>query len=104
MQMDEKIAVSTSASPSAQEVGTTGEIIFANARPGKLHRELNGPQVQLFAIGTAIGTGVFVSMGSYLPIGGPAGLFLGFLAWSAFALGINQCYGKYRIASGDLSS
>lgn len=58
-----------------------------------LQRKLDGKQVQLFAIGAAIGTGVFVSMGSYLPTGGPAGLFLGFLAWAIVAYGVNDCYG-----------
>jgi yeast amino acid transporter len=60
----------------------------------QLHRELKASQVQLYAIGAAIGTGVFVSMGSYLPNGGPAGLFLGFAIWSFVAYAVNECYAE----------
>lgn len=72
------------------EIGETSNISTGSAH---LKRELTGKQVQLYAIGAAIGTGVFVSMGSYLPTGGPAGLLLGFMVWSLVAYGVNECYG-----------
>ena len=32
-------------------------------------------------------------MGSALPKGGPAGLFLGFVIWSVVMLAVNECFG-----------
>lgn len=72
----------------------TGETLSVNAGSGHLHRRLNARQVQLYAIGAAIGTGVFVSMGSYLPTGGPAGLLLAFLIWAFVGYAINETYGE----------
>ncbi|KAK5113235.1 hypothetical protein LTR62_003571 [Meristemomyces frigidus] len=71
-----------------------GDSVSIKAGSAHLHRRLNASQVQLYAIGTAIGTGVFVSMGSYLPNGGPAGLFLGFVSWSVVLYGVNECYAE----------
>ena len=95
--MAEKSDIVTKISPSFSDdkVVEVGEgAVVVDSRPPHLKRELEGKQVQLFAIGAAIGTGVFVSMGSYLPTGGPAGLFLGFLAWAIVVYGVNECYGK----------
>ena len=33
-------------------------------------------------------------MGSALPKGGPAGLFLGFVAYGTIVLSVNQCFGE----------
>lgn len=33
-------------------------------------------------------------MGAVLPKGGPAGLFLGFVAYATIILAVNQCFGK----------
>jgi amino acid permease len=38
-------------------------------------------------------TALFVQMGSTLPKGGPAGLFLGFIIWSVVMLAMNECFG-----------
>lgn len=92
---DEKTAVQQVASDSNVDVG---ESISISAGSSHLKRELSGKQVQLYAIGAAIGTGVFVSMGSYLPTGGPAGLFLGFLVWSFVSYAVSECYGKRALA------
>lgn len=70
-----------------------GEVITKSPGSGHLQRKLNAKQVQLYGIGTAIGTSVFVAMGSYLPTGGPAGLLLAFTIWSAVAYCINETYG-----------
>lgn len=59
-----------------------------------LHRKLTGTQVQLFAIGGAIGTSLFVQMGSVLPKSGPAGLFIGFALWSTVIWAVNECFAE----------
>ncbi|KAI7154687.1 amino acid permease, partial [Hortaea werneckii] len=73
------------------EVGSTAAI---DAGSGHLQRKLNAKQVQLYGIGTAIGTSVFVAMGSYLPTGGPAGLLMAFCIWSCVAFCINETYAE----------
>jgi len=37
-------------------------------------------------------------MGSALPKGGPAGLFLGFMIWSVVMLAVNECFGMSNIS------
>ncbi|OOF98431.1 hypothetical protein ASPCADRAFT_164989 [Aspergillus carbonarius ITEM 5010] len=59
-----------------------------------LHRKLRGKEVQLFAVGGAIGTSLFVQMGAVLPKAGPAGLFLGFVAYGTIILAVNQCFAE----------
>ncbi|KAL1305001.1 hypothetical protein AAFC00_003904 [Neodothiora populina] len=71
-----------------------GESDLITAGSAHLQRKLGGKQVQLFAIGASIGTVVFVSMGSQLPISGPAGLFLAFAIWSMVAYGVNECFAE----------
>lgn len=58
-----------------------------------LQRKLGSKEVQLFAIGGAIGTSLYVQMGAALPKGGPAGLFIGFVIWGMVMLCINECFG-----------
>lgn len=89
-----------------------GEVVSTNAQ--QLHRKLRGRQVQLFAVGGAIGTckwiyrilvlarrlkltgiiALFVQMGAALPKGGPAGLFIGFVAYGTIMVAVNQCFGN----------
>jgi hypothetical protein len=38
-------------------------------------------------------TALFVQMGAVLPKGGPAGLFIGFLAYGSIILAVNECFG-----------
>ncbi|KAI5197575.1 amino acid permease [Aureobasidium subglaciale] len=68
-----------------------------------LHRSLRGKEVQLFAIGGAIGTckqfqreidPLRYEMGSALPKGGPAGLFIAFLIWSGVMWAVNECFAE----------
>lgn len=80
-----------------------------------LHRKLRGSEVQLFAIGGAIGTckstrtsfcittaarkadnleALYVQMGSALPKGGPAGLFIAFFIWGAVMWAVNECFAE----------
>ncbi|KAE8350313.1 amino acid permease/ SLC12A domain-containing protein [Aspergillus coremiiformis] len=59
-----------------------------------LQRKLGVKEVQLFALSAAIGTSIFVSIGTALPRAGPAGLLIGFAIWGACALCVNECYGE----------
>ncbi|QDS71934.1 hypothetical protein FKW77_000716 [Venturia effusa] len=68
--------------------------IIETAGSDNLHRKLTGTQVQLFAIGGAIGTSLFVQMGSVLPKSGPAGLFIGFALWSTVIWAVNECFAE----------
>ncbi|KAF7557108.1 hypothetical protein G7Z17_g920 [Cylindrodendrum hubeiense] len=72
-------------------VGTTVDI---TAGSQALHRKLRGKEVQLFAIGGAIGTSLYVQMGSALPKGGPAGLFIAFLIWGFIMWAVNECFAE----------
>ncbi|KAH8803586.1 general amino acid permease [Xylogone sp. PMI_703] len=69
-----------------------GELITAGSE--HLHRALGGKELQLFAVGGAIGTSLFVQMGASLPKGGPAGLFLGFVVYGTIMLAVNQCFAE----------
>lgn len=88
---DGKTGSATLTDTSDPEVGST-RIIGTGSH--ELHRKLNSKQVQLFAIGGAIGTSLYVQMGSALPKGGPAGLFLGFLVWGCVMMCVNECFGE----------
>ena len=90
----EETKTTVTSSPTASNV-EEGDSFYVNVGSAHLKRELNASQVQLYAVGAAIGTGVFVAMGSSLPTGGPAGLFLGFAVWSIVAYGVNECYGMF---------
>ncbi|OJD16424.1 hypothetical protein AJ78_03411 [Emergomyces pasteurianus Ep9510] len=69
-----------------------GELISAGSQ--HLHRKIGGKELQLFAVGGAIGTSLFVQMGATLPKGGPAGLFLGFLVYGTIIFSTNQCFAE----------
>ncbi|KIW37820.1 uncharacterized protein PV06_09805 [Exophiala oligosperma] len=71
-----------------------GEAELKSSPDAHLQRKLGGKEVQLFAIGGAIGTSVFVTMGSYLPHGGPAGLFLGYTLWCMNVWCVNECFAE----------
>lgn len=68
-----------------------GESSTIAARSANLHRLLKVSQVQLYGIGAAIGSDVFVSTGSYLPNGGLEGLFRGSQSWCTVGHAVNQC-------------
>ncbi|KAI0160448.1 putative general amino acid permease [Xylariaceae sp. FL1272] len=81
-------ATSTGGSDSDVGVG----VVDVTSGSQSLHRKLRGKEVQLFAIGGAIGT--YVQMGSALPKGGPAGLFIAFLIWGAVMWAVNECFAE----------
>lgn len=91
------------------ENGDAETLISAGSQ--HLHRKLRGKEVQLFAIGGAIGTcnfpsicswktlinahiALFMQMAYSLPNGGPAGLFLGFAVYGTVMVAVNECFGK----------
>lgn len=94
---DEKISIDAKGPATQVNAGPDVEIgdsesISRNSH--HLHRKLGSKEVQLFAIGGAIGTSLFVQMGSALPKGGPAGLFIGFVIWGAVMLCVNECFAE----------
>lgn len=81
--------------PLATDVDSDKNVeVLETAGSDNLHRKLTGTQVQLFAIGGAIGTSLFVQMGSVLPKSGPAGLFIGFALWSTVIWAVNECFAE----------
>ncbi|OJJ56712.1 hypothetical protein ASPSYDRAFT_1152454 [Aspergillus sydowii CBS 593.65] len=74
------------------EAALPGELISAGSQ--HLHRKLGGKEIQLLAVGGAIGTSLFVQMGAALPKGGPASLFLGFVIYGTIILSVNQCFAE----------
>lgn len=55
-----------------------------------LHRRMTNRQIQLLAIGGAIGTALFVSIGNGLAAGGPGSLFITFTLWSFVVGAVNN--------------
>lgn len=62
-----------------------------------LHRRIGNRQVQLFAIGGSIGTGLFVSIGSTLYKSGPIGLLLAFILQPCIVGFVNNCTAEMGI-------
>ncbi|RDW63187.1 uncharacterized protein DSM5745_10298 [Aspergillus mulundensis] len=80
-----------------REQGSTHSIgsTYVHGRDSqRLQRKLGAKEVQLFALSAAIGTSIFVTIGTALPKAGPAGLFIGFLIWGVCVLCVNECYGR----------
>ncbi|CAK7232018.1 hypothetical protein SCUCBS95973_008120 [Sporothrix curviconia] len=84
----------TAASPEPSSDVDEGSAITITAGSQSLRRNLRGREVQMFAIGGAIGTSLYVQMGSALPKGGPAGLFIAFLLWGSVMWAVNECFAE----------
>ncbi|EPE10853.1 general amino acid permease [Ophiostoma piceae UAMH 11346] len=80
--------------PAAGSDVSEGVVSDIQAGSQHLHRKLRSKEVQLFAIGGAIGTSLYVQMGSALPKGGPAGLFIAFLIWGLVMWAVNECFAE----------
>ncbi|OKL62475.1 hypothetical protein UA08_02556 [Talaromyces atroroseus] len=79
------------------EEGMTSELLSAGSE--NLHRTLGGKEIQMLAVGGAIGTCELYQilregMGASLTKGGPAGLFLGFVFYSSVIWSVNQCFAE----------
>ncbi|KAL0954516.1 hypothetical protein HGRIS_003483 [Hohenbuehelia grisea] len=57
----------------------------------RTHRTLQNRHIQLIGMGGAIGTALFVQIGSALTKGGPGSLFLAFTLWCSVILSVNAC-------------
>ncbi|OXM75749.1 amino acid transporter [Cryptococcus neoformans Bt63] len=55
------------------------------------HRGLRMRHVQLLSISGAVGSGLFVSIGSPLTAAGPLGLLIGIIIWSTVIFGASNC-------------
>ena len=55
-----------------------------------LHRKLGNRQIQLLAIGGAVGTALFVSIGNGLAAGGPGSLFVAYFLWCFVVAAVNN--------------
>ena len=65
------------------------------ARLGQTRRGLAPRHVQLMAICSAIGTGLFVGIGGVLSKSGPASVFIGYLIWAfVYTWPLNLCVGE----------
>lgn len=62
-----------------------------------LHRRLGNRQIQLLAIGGSIGTGLFLTIGTALAKGGPAGLLLGFIVYGIFVALTNNAMAEMAV-------
>lgn len=71
--------------------------VFSGPQPGTvsdnddgLQRHLGNRQVQLLAIGGAVGTALFISIGNGLAAGGPGSLFIAFFLWGFVVASVNN--------------
>lgn len=62
---------------------------------GEVHRKLEGRHVQLISIGGAIGTGLFVTIGTGLIRGGPLGIFLAYTFWTFIVMLLTSAVGEF---------
>ncbi|KAI9163815.1 amino acid transporter [Paramyrothecium foliicola] len=62
-----------------------------------LHRRLNNRQIQLIAIGGAVGTGIFVSIGQGLAAGGPGSLLISFILLSCVLALVNNSLAEMTV-------
>lgn len=75
-------------SPAASEIGKTypmatagGDASSIKQKYGTTKRGLSGRHVQLISIGGAVGTGLFVAIGSHLRTAGPLSVLLAFIIY-----------------------
>lgn len=74
-----------------------GEVLDVGADTDGLHRGLTNRKVQLVAIGSSIGTALFLSIGDTLYEAGPGNLFLAFLIYCCFLALINNCMAEMTV-------
>ncbi|KAK8041411.1 hypothetical protein PG994_014418 [Apiospora phragmitis] len=84
----DSVTTKHSANLSPGDGSDIAEVVAVDLTAGSqaLHRKLRAKEVQLFAIGGAIGTSLYVQMGSALPKGGPASLLIAFMIWGGLML------------------
>lgn len=62
---------------------------------GGVHRKLEGRHVQLISIGGAIGTRLFVTIGTGLIRGGPLGILLAYTFWTFIVMLVTSAVGEF---------
>ncbi|KAI1385380.1 amino acid permease/ SLC12A domain-containing protein [Hypoxylon trugodes] len=71
--------------------GDMRETLVEVSTQNQLLRHLGNRQIQLIAVGGSIGTGLFVSIGTGLAKGGPAGLLIGYTIYAIMVALVNNC-------------
>jgi amino acid transporter len=85
-------------SPLAQCASADNDMVgVVNDNADQLHRRLNNRQVQLVAVGGAIGTALFISIGGALARGGPLSLLLAYTFYSICMGMVNNCVAEMTI-------
>ncbi|CAK7201532.1 hypothetical protein SEUCBS139899_004238 [Sporothrix eucalyptigena] len=96
------VAMDRSVSVADDVEGHTSMVDFGNHN--HLLRRLGNRQIQLMAIGGAIGTGLFISIGSGLHAGGPGSLLIAFAVYCGFVAMVNngmaEMVTQYPVAGG----
>ena len=63
-----------------------------------LHRRMTNRQLQIMAIGGAIGTALFVSIGDALATGGPGSLLIAYVPWSFVVAAVNNSTAEMTVS------
>ncbi|KIX09409.1 uncharacterized protein Z518_00489 [Rhinocladiella mackenziei CBS 650.93] len=77
------------------DTGAMTEVVIDNA--DQLHRRLNNRQIQLIAVGGAVGTALFISIGGALTRGGPLNLLLAYTIYSVNMAFVNSCIAEMTV-------
>lgn len=88
--LNEKHAVSDGADYDVGSVEIAGNV-------DQLQRHLGNRQIQLIAVGGAIGTALFVSISSGLMSGGPGSLLIAYTLYSAILALVNNCMAEMAV-------
>ncbi|CAI6339946.1 unnamed protein product [Periconia digitata] len=79
MAQETKSGIATDSYVDNQPSGAAGEVVQARYGHDGLKRSLSSRHIQMIAIGSNIGTGLYIGTGSALKAGGPAALVIAFL-------------------------
>lgn len=91
---DQTLTQEKSASnPEDYDAGPTGVVENVD----HLKRHLGNRQIQMIAVGGAIGTALFVSISSGLMQGGPGSLFLAYTIYSGIMAMVNNCMAEMAV-------
>jgi amino acid transporter len=82
--------------PATPDFGSEHENMSSGNSDG-LRRTLDNRQIQLIAIGGAVGTGLFISIGQGLAHGGPGSLLIAFITMSSILSLVNNSLAEMTI-------
>lgn len=95
-----RVSLDKSKSPHKEFSGNSdkvGETIAVTSNPQGMHRQLSNRKVQLVAVGSSIGTALFMSIGGALNSGGPGSLLVAFLIYNCILALINNCMAEMTV-------